>query len=192
MPASALPYASQFEALRPKLIAFALLQVSDRGHAEDLVQDSMVAAIESISSYSGASQFDTWVYSILRHKLIDYIRRLKREKQHFVTDDHEISMDSMFDARDHWNQDAAPSHWKNPEDLHLRSNFWETFDFCLLHLPSNTARVFALRELMDLDTAEICDCLDISEQNCWTILHRARLKLRSCIEKGWFLKEGAT
>ncbi|WP_293268082.1 sigma factor-like helix-turn-helix DNA-binding protein [Neptunomonas sp.] len=109
MPASALPYASQFEALRPKLIAFALL-----------------------------------------------------------------------------------SHWKNPEDLHLRSNFWETFDFCLLHLPINTARVFALREFMDLDTAEICDCLDISEQNCWTILHRARLKLRSCLERGWFLKEGTT
>jgi RNA polymerase sigma-70 factor (TIGR02943 family) len=187
---TAISYSSQLEALRPKLIAFTMLQVSDRGHAEDLVQDAMVAAIEGLSSYSGSAQFDTWVYSILRYKLIDYIRKSKRERQRFISDDNEIDIDTMFDARDHWDLDATPCHWQSPEDLHLKSNFWEIFDLCLLHLPSNTARVFALRELMDLDTAEICECLDISEQNCWTILHRARLKLRSCLEKGWFLKEG--
>ncbi|WP_136681641.1 sigma-70 family RNA polymerase sigma factor [Neptunomonas sp. XY-337] len=181
-------YEKQFEALRPKLIAFTLLQVQDRGHAEDLVQDALIGALEGLSTYQGNAQFDTWVYSILRNKLVDYIRRAKRERERFVSDEDEIDIDSMFNERSHWNLDAAPSHWHSPEDLHLRSNFWEVFDFCLLHLPTSTARVFALRELMDLETTEICDCLDISEQNVWTILHRARLKLRGCLEKGWFLK----
>ncbi|QEQ97873.1 sigma-70 family RNA polymerase sigma factor [Neptunomonas concharum] len=181
-------YTSRFETLRPKLIAFSLLQVQDREHAEDLVQDALIAALENIDKYEGSAQFDTWVYGILRHKLIDYIRRTKRERERFVSDDHEIDIDSLFDNREHWDADSKPEQWKSPEDLHLRSDFWEVFDLCMLHLPSNTARVFALRELMDLETEEICECLDISEQNCWTILHRARLKLRGCIEKGWFLK----
>lgn len=190
MQLTAAPYSAEFEALRPKLLSFTLLQVSDKGHAEDLVQEAMLAAIESLSRYSGKAQFDTWVYSILRHKLIDHIRKEKRGRQLFISDDETSGLDGMFNAKEHWNADAMPAHWQNPEDLHMRSHFWEIFDLCLLHLPSNTARVFALRELMELETEEICDCLGISEQNCWTILHRARLKLRGCLEKGWFLKEG--
>lgn len=178
------------ETLRPKLLAFTLLQVSDKGHAEDLVQEAMLTAIESLSSYAGKAQFDTWVYSILRHKLIDHIRKETRGRQLFISDDNTSGFDGLFDTKGHWNAEAVPTHWQNPEDLHMRSHFWEIFDLCLLHLPSNTARVFALRELMELETDEICDCLGISEQNCWTILHRARLKLRGCLEKGWFLKEG--
>jgi RNA polymerase sigma-70 factor (ECF subfamily) len=62
------------------------------------------------------------------------------------------------------------------------------FDICVFHLPENTARVYSLREMIGLDTQEICALLQISEQNCWVILHRARLKLRACLENGWFLK----
>jgi RNA polymerase sigma-70 factor (ECF subfamily) len=189
MRSAAASYTAEFEVLRPKLLAFTLLQVPDKSHAEDLVQEAMLAAIESLPGYSGKAQFDTWVYSILRHKLIDYIRKENRGRQLFISDEKAISLDGLFNAKEHWHADATPTHWQNPEDLHMRSHFWEIFDLCLLHLPSNTARVFALRELMELETDEICDCLGISEQNCWTILHRARLKLRGCLEKGWFLKE---
>lgn len=184
-------YVQQFEELRPKLIAFTLLQVQDRGHAEDIVQDALISALENLDKYQGSAQFNTWVYSILRNKLIDYIRKSKRERERFANDEQEIDLNQFFDDREHWDLEEAPSKWDSPEDLHLRSDFWEVFDLCLLHLPSSTARVFALRELMDLETEEICNCLEISEQNCWTILHRARLKLRSCLEKGWFL-QGAT
>ena len=190
MQSNAASYASEFKILRPRLVAFALLQVSDKGHAEDLAQEAMLAAIESLSSYSGEAEFETWVYSILRHKLIDHLRKTKKVRQFFITNEDATSIDNMFDTREHWTPDATPSYWHNPENLHMRSHFWEIFDLCLLHLPSNTAQVFALRELMELETAEICDSLGISEQNCWTILHRARIKLRGCLEKGWFLKEG--
>lgn len=191
MQSIAAPYTAELEALRPRLLSFTLLQVPDKGKAEDLVQEAMLAAIESLSSYSRRAKFETWVYSILRHKLIDHIRKEKKDQQLFISDEDAISLNGLFDTKEHWNADATPRHWHNPEDLHMRNHFWEIFDLCLIHLPSNTARVFALRELMELGTDEICDCLGISEQNCWTILHRARLKLRECLEKGWFLKEDA-
>jgi len=183
-------YAQQLTELRPKLITFTMLQIPDRNYAEDLVQDAIIAAIESIEKYEGKAAFDTWVYSILKFKLIDHIRQKKREQDHFASDEQETDIDGFFDKKAHWNPDDAPQQWHNPAELHLRTHFWEVFDFCLLHLPTSTARVFALRELMEMDTDEICECLAISEQNCWTILHRARLKLRSCLERGWFLKEG--
>lgn len=178
-----------FEKLRPKLIAFTLLQVPEREYAEDIVQDTMIAALESMHRSAGKASFDTWVFSILKNKLIDYIRKAQRERERFISDADDIDIERFFNDKDHWENDQTPSHWDTPEDLHLKENFWQVFDLCLLHLPGNTGRVFALRELMDLETDEICQCLEISEQNCWTILHRARLKLRSCLEKGWFQNE---
>ncbi|MFY0658577.1 MAG: sigma-70 family RNA polymerase sigma factor [Neptunomonas phycophila] len=188
--ASISDYTQQLAELRPKLVTFTMLQIPDRNYAEDLVQDSIIAAIESIEKYEGKATFETWVYSILKYKLIDYIRQKKREQERFVSDENDVDIDSFFNNKAHWNVDDTPQQWHNPEELHLRTHFWEVFDFCLLHLPSSTARVFALRELMEMETEEICDSLGISEQNCWTILHRARLKLRSCLERGWFLKTG--
>lgn len=180
----------QFEKLRPKLIAFTLLQVPEREHAEDIVQDTMIAALENMHRFAGKASFETWVFSILKNKLIDYIRKAQRERERFVSDASDINIDSFFNHKGHWEIDQRPSHWDTPEDLHLKENFWQVFDLCLLHLPANTGRVFALRELLEMETDEICQCLEITEQNCWTILHRARLKLRSCLEKGWFQKEG--
>lgn len=173
--------------LRPRLIAFALLQVQNPHQAEDLVQDALTAALENRTQFNATARFETWVYSILRHKLIDFIRQQQRDRRYFVNDSDQINVDHLFDEREHWHSYSAPDQWHNPEALHLRQDFWQVFDLCMLHLPTHTARVFALRELMELDTREICACLDISEENCWTILHRARLKLRGCLEKGWFL-----
>lgn len=182
-------HANQFEQLRPKLVAFAVLQTKHHDQAEDLVQESILAALEGAENYAGTARFETWVYSILRNKLIDFIRKSQRERERFQRDDQEINLDNFFDDREHWDMSATPCHWKSPEDLHMRKDFWEVFDLCLLHLPSSTAQVFAMRELMDMETQDICSSLEISEQNCWTILHRARLKLRACLEKGWFQKE---
>jgi RNA polymerase sigma-70 factor (ECF subfamily) len=33
---------------------------------------------------------------------------------------------------------------------------------------------------------EVCTMLGISESNLWTMLHRARMALRECLEKNWF------
>ena len=181
-------YSSQFAELRPKLVAFSMLQVTDKSLAEDIVQDTMIAALESLESFSGDAKFETWVYGILKFKLIDHLRRTTREQGRFIVES-DCQIDNLFDDRDHWSADSTPSNWLNPEEHQFQDHFWKVFDICLIHLPTSTARIFALRELMDLETSEICTYLDISEQNCWTTLHRARLKLRDCLEKGWLHKE---
>lgn len=176
----------RIEGLRPRLLAFARLQLADQGYAEDLVQDVLIAALESLQRFSGASSFETWVFGILRHKLLDVIRTRGRE----VVADHDINelaeIDEMFDERAHWTLGARPKEWVQPEDSCVRDDFWEVFDICVYHLPKSGAQVFTMRELMGLETAAICDSLGISEKNCWVILHRARLKLRACLENGWF------
>ncbi len=181
-------YSAQLTAIRPKLIAFSFLQVADKSLAEDIVQDTIVAALESIESYNGDAQFETWLYSILKFKLIDHLRKTTRDNGRFTLES-DCNIDGFFDDDDHWSSDSTPSDWLNPEEAKFQEQFWKVFDLCLIHLPTHTARVFALRELMDIETNEICNYLDITEQNCWTILHRARLKLRDCLEKGWLHQE---
>lgn len=176
------------EQLRPRLLAFARLQLGDPVQAEDLVQETLMAAWQGHAGYDGRARPDTWVFGILKHKLVDEVRRRSRESVVDFTADELPDIDSLFDARAHWLPAARPRQWQEPEQACLDDRFWQVFDFCVLHLPDSSARVFSMRELMGLETGEICAALGISEQNCWVILHRARLKLRACLENGWFGK----
>ncbi len=178
----------RLQAIRPRLLAFARLQLGDPVQAEDLVQDAMIAAWEGVSVFTGAAKLETWVFGILKHKLVDEIRHRSREQVTGFDPDDMPEVDSLFNPRAHWLPAARPQKWYQPEQACLQDGFWQVFDFCVLHLPASTARVFSMRELMGLETAEICEALGISEQNCWVILHRARLKLRACLENGWFSK----
>lgn len=175
--------------VRPRLLAFARLQLGDQAQAEDLVQESLVAAWEGLDRFTGSAQLETWVFGILKHKLIDEIRHRSREQTTGFDPDDMPEVDGLFNPRAHWLPAARPKAWSEPEQACMQDGFWQVFDFCVLHLPESTARVFSMRELMGLETSEICDALAISEQNCWVILHRARLKLRACLENGWFSKE---
>ncbi len=175
--------------LRPRLLAFARLQLSDQAQAEDMVQDALTAAWEGLERFSGSSKLETWVFGILKHKLIDEIRHRTREQTTGFDPDDMPEVDGLFNPRAHWLPAARPKTWNDPEQACMQDGFWQVFDFCVLHLPESTARVFSMRELMGLETTEICETLQISEKNCWVILHRARLKLRACLENGWFGKE---
>src|SRR5207253_1876571 len=57
-------------------------------------------------------------------------------------------------------------------------------------LPPNTARVFMMREVMELESDEICKELTITANNLWVILYRARMALRQCLEQNWFAGQG--
>ena len=94
-------------------------------------------------------------------------------------------VDPLFvDDSGHW--DNPPATWGNPE-VHLSQlQFFEVMDFCLEKLPANTARVFMMREVMELDGPEICKELRITSTNLWVILYRARVALRQCLEQNWF------
>ncbi|MDI5890984.1 sigma-70 family RNA polymerase sigma factor [Halomonas rhizosphaerae] len=180
-------------AVRPRLVSFALMHLRDRSQAEDAVQEAMMSAIEKNESFAGRSGYETWVFGILKYKLLDAMRVQKRHGrwQPLEDEDDDDAIDRQFQQNGRWQESARPSSWGEPEAAFETEHFWQVFDACMIALPENAARVFSLRELMGLSTDDICRELDIKENNCWVILHRARLRLRACIEKGWLKEETA-
>lgn len=175
--------------LRRDMLRFARLQLRDADLAEDAVQEAMAAACTQQDRFDGRAELRTWVFAILRNKLIDQLRRRGRD-DNFSTvlapgfDDEAV--DALFRANGHWRPETRPTAWADPEAAATQSAFWRIFEACLEHLPENLARVFTMREMLGLETAEICTELAISSGNCHVMLHRARLGLRACLEKNWF------
>ncbi|MBN8476867.1 sigma-70 family RNA polymerase sigma factor [Sulfuritalea sp.] len=186
---------SELNALRPDLLRFARLQLRDAGAAEDAVQETMLAALTASQGFESRSSYKTWLISILRNKIVDIIRTQSRElPASSLADDDEgdaLLDESLFEARGHWQPSARPMRWADPEASFEQQQFWIVFEACLNHLPPKTARVFMMREFLGLDTGEICKETGISSSNCWVVLHRARMGLRTCLETRWFAGAGA-
>lgn len=181
----------RLSAVRPRLLSFARLHLRNNALAEDAVQEAMMAAIEKDASFAGRSGYETWVFGILKYKILDVMRFQKRQGRLQPLDDEsdEDAIDRQFQDNGRWQDQARPESWGNPDKVFENEHFWQVFDACMITLPDNTARVFSLRELMGLSTEEICRELDIKENNCWVILHRARLRLRACLQSGWLKEE---
>ena len=176
--------------VRRDMMKFAHLQLRDETLAEDVVQEALAAALTSAKEFAGRSALKTWVFAILRNKIIDQIRRQSRTTNISALSQDEESMDEAFDTlfktNAHWSPAGRPSDWGNPEESLRQQRFWDIFDVCLKHLPENTARVFMMREFLEFETSEVCQELSITTSNCNVILHRARNGLRRCLEKNWF------
>jgi RNA polymerase sigma-70 factor (ECF subfamily) len=186
---------NELNALRPDLLRFARLQLRDAGAAEDAVQETMLAALTGSHRFESRSSYKTWLISILRNKIIDTIRRQSREvSASSLADDEagdDLLDDTLFNRRGHWTDAAKPGPWADPEASFEQQQFWKVFEACLDHLPAKTARVFMMREFLGFETDEICKEAGISTSNCWVVLHRARMGLRTCLETNWFAGAGA-
>lgn len=170
------------EGERPYLLRYASLQLRDRAAAEDAVQETLVAALVGEGSFAGRSNLRTWLTGILKHKIIDLIRKAGRE----TTVDSSEAWEAVFDENDHWS--AFPPEWDDPDRSLEQKQFFAALELCLEGLPDKTARVFMMREHMGLETDEICKELGITPTHCWVLLYRARMALRQCLEKNWFAK----
>lgn len=178
-------------AVRPRLVSFALLHLRDRAQAEDAVQEALAAALERDASFGGRSGYETWVFGILKHKILDAMRAQQRQGKWQPLDEEidDEAIDRQFQRNGRWQPQARPAAWGEPEAAFESERFWRVFDACMIGLPDNLARVFSLRELMGLSTGDICREVGIRENNCWVMLHRARLRLRACIERGWLTED---
>ncbi len=172
-------------ALRPQLLRFARMQLRSEAAAEDAVQEALLAAMEGAAGFTGAAALKTWVFSILRNKIVDDIRRRAREPElrPSLGDDGE-ELETLFAADGHWAE--RPGAWADPEASLEQQQFWTIFEACLEGVPVKPGRVFMMREFLGLSTEEICKELTISTSNCWVLLHRARLGLRECLALRWF------
>lgn len=178
-------FAREVQALRPELLRFARYQLRNDDWAEDAVSETVLAALEKPQSFGGRSQLKTWLIGILKHKLIDQLRRRAREVSATTDDDDEADLDTLLFKEDgHWRD--APKEWGDPEHALRERQFFVVLEACVEHLPASQGRVFMMREWLELEADEICKQMAISSTNLWVLLHRARLRLRECLQQSWF------
>lgn len=170
------------------LYRFALARLRDPHLAEDVVQETLLAAIQN-QTYAGKSAPRTWLTGILKHKIIDLMRRQMREQplEHEEELPDEPGMDEFFagDNR-HWSE--KPQSWAVPENDLEQKQFLTVLQDCMDRLPAKLASLFLMREVHEIDNEEICKELEISSTNAWVMLYRARMGLRKCIELNWLGK----
>ncbi|MDZ7724436.1 MAG: sigma-70 family RNA polymerase sigma factor [candidate division KSB1 bacterium] len=167
------------------LYRYALSRISDATMAEDLVQETFLAALRTFHSFDAKSSERTWFISILKHKIIDHYRKQSRRSDLFSDDAAPEEKDYQEDG--FWNMQRAPSDWgSQPEEELQRQEFMAVLRRCMEQLPKTFAAVFSLRELEGLSSKAICKELDITSSNLWVLLHRARHRLRRCLEDTWF------
>ena len=180
-------FLKELEVQRGYLLRVARLQLRDTALAEDVVQDTLTAALTARGSFTGKSSVKTWLTGILKHKIVDAIRKKQREPVAASALDDEADLEDfegLFRENGAWQ--APPSDWGDPEQALNQRQFFDMMDFCLEKLPPNAARVFMMREVMELESDEICKELAITANNLWVILYRARMSLRECLELHWF------
>jgi RNA polymerase sigma-70 factor (ECF subfamily) len=177
-------FRAEVEALRPYLLRYASLQLRDAAAAEDAVQETLLAALAAGAGYEGRASLRTWLTGILKHKIVDAIRRASREAPLEAAEEDAAELDGLFDERGHWRE--RPSPWADPDGALQQKQFLAALEACLAALPARTSQVFLMREHLGLETPEICKELGLSATHCWVLLHRARMALRECLQKTWF------
>ena len=167
------------------LFRYALLNVRDRHLAEDIVQDTFLAALESYSGFGAQSSLKTWLCGILKHKIADHFRKNRRYAQ-FSGDDHEDAFNDDGSMVAGSQGRFITVHWyADPHMKTERAAFWQLLAKGLAELNPRAATAFTLREIEQLSTKDVCEKMQITESNLWVMLHRARRHLRKYFEGNW-------
>lgn len=176
------------------LYRFALARLRDPHQAEDVVQETLLAAIQS-QSFEGKSAARTWLTGILKHKIIDLMRKRMRESTGMEQDiaetlPDEPGMEEFFDQEQrHWSD--KPLHWATPDSDLEQKQFLLVLQDCIDRLPKKLAILFSLRDVQEEDNEKICKEMGITSTNAWVMLYRARMSLRKCLELNWMGGERA-
>lgn len=176
------------------LFRFAMLRVSDATTAEDVVQETLLAAWRGRDGYDGRSSLRTWLVSILKARIADHFRRAGRDRLESAG-----VTEAEFDTHGSWSE--CPTAWRGralrtaldacadaaaPDRRLEHAEFWDILSRCTSDLPGHLGRVLHSRTLADRPTDEVCEQEGISAKNLSVRLHRARLLLRRCLEQRWF------
>ena len=167
------------------LYGYCMLRVRNPSIAEDMVQETLLAALQAVDNFKGQSTERTWLIGILKHKVCDHLRKTGREQpldEQVLADEH---TDEYFDEAGHWKNGIA--EWNNPQQSLEREEFWKIMNECIGRLPERLRVLYTLREMDQLETKELIQILNISsENNLWVMMSRARIHLRQCLEINWF------
>lgn len=167
-----------------QLFAFAFTRTRNHALSEDLVQETFLSAFKAKDNFKGNSTEKTWLYSILKNKIIDHYRKSSTKNEKNILDDDEKSSDSLFTDKGHWkNRQGFVTSQDEATKLVESKEFYSILDKCLSYLPDRTQQAFRYKHIEGLEPEDICKELDISTSNYWVLLHRARLSLRDCLTK---------
>lgn len=165
----------------------AFMFVGRREVAEDVVQDTLLAAYASLSSFSFEVSERAWLRGILRYKIIDHLRQMSRAEQWYETSETTHDIDDQFFKCGLWNDWKAARH-ESPDEILQRKEFVRTLFHCVRRLPSKLRSVFLMKTIDEATTASIESTFQITPENIWVIIYRSRMKLRACVDKEWFSK----
>lgn len=174
------------------LFSIALLKVGNKETAEDLVQETFISAIKARDTFKQNSSVKTWLAAILKNKIVDYYRKkdvLKHVTEYIDDTQHGFS-EAFFDTGNgQWLPESVPQEWHGGADAALnRNEFYQVLQYCIQKMPKKLVPVFTARFLDNEDADTICKEFNISTSNYWVIIHRAKLLMRNCLEKNWFLQ----
>jgi RNA polymerase sigma-70 factor (TIGR02943 family) len=183
-------FSNELASHREYLLRYAQLQLRNETWAEDCVSETLLAALAKPQSFENKSQLKTWLVGILKHKVIDHIRARSREISsealaHEADSDGTLELDALGFAADGHYQ-TEPQSWGNPEQDLSSQQFMLILEACTEKLPPSLGRVFLMREWLELPAEQVCKELGLTATNLYVQLHRARLKLRECLELNWF------
>jgi RNA polymerase sigma-70 factor (TIGR02943 family) len=174
------------------LFSWAFYKTSNKEIAEDLVQETFIAALQSVDKFENKSNPKTWLFSILKNKIIDYHRKnfkniISNESQLSLESDGQF-FDNFFKANGNWKSKSQPAMWEETNELTTDTDFMSILQYCLDNLPELWNSAIHLKYIDNSNGKMICEELEITSSNYWQIMHRAKLQLRVCIENNWFEK----
>ena len=169
-----------------QMYRFTLVRVRDADAAEDIVQSALISGIQSQDSFAGRSSEKSWLFGILKHKIMDHFREIKKTGA-FAPLPEDAAEPADYHPEGHWKN--PPKNWRvDPEKAAENQQLSDALAHCIDKLPNRFRRIFVLKEVDGLESEAICNEFNIQPTNLWVILHRARNQLRLCLETRWLDK----
>lgn len=165
------------------LYNYTIARVNDRVLAEDIVQDTFLAGLKSMSNFKGDASERTWLISILKRKIIDYYRKINSAKGKAEV---RINYTDSEEEGNWLEERVADPFDKTAEDTLENNELGDAILRCLEKLPAKQAQIFKLKTIKGYDTETICNELQITSSNLWVIIHRARTAMADCLNTNWF------
>ena len=167
------------------LYRYTLVRVRDQGVAEEIVQVTFLAALQATHTYAGRSSEKSWLFGILKHKILDHFREIKKNRTFDLSTDDDQDDPCGYDSMGHWKK--TPKDWRlDPEKSAENQELTEKLVLCLDDLSDKFRQIFVLKEIDGVSSEQICNEFNIKPTNLWVILHRARNQLKNCLEIHWF------
>lgn len=169
------------------LYAYVVQRVKNSESAKDLVQETFLAAWRNVDNYNGEASVKTWLFTIIKNKIIDHYRKSSRQITEELPEGNE-PLDAYFDEAEHWKESEYPKDWNIASKKVESKEFYDVLGRCKTKLQDVQNAVFSMKYIDGLESEEICKALTLSSSNYWVLMHRAKVQLRACLEKNWFVR----